>query len=135
MSKFRAQLSILRRSKKNGKAIAGFLSVGETGEITVWNISRTTPLGTIGDLVDCQINSKQVRFRTKAEDEIILSIKTRNDADTFYKLISTEPAPAEPVPDDQSWAGLIQKLADLRDAGLLTDEEFATKKAEILRRV
>jgi Short C-terminal domain len=135
MAKFRAQLSIWRKSEKNGKALGGFLSVGETGEITVWNIHRTTPLGTISDLVDCQIDYKQVRFRTKAEDEVILSIKTRNDADTFYKLLSAEPAPVEPVPVDQSWAGLIQKLADLRDAGLLTDEEFATKKAEILRRV
>jgi hypothetical protein len=64
MSKFRAQLSIWHSSKKNGKAIGGFLSIGETGEITVWNIQRTTPLGTIGDIVDCQINYKQVRFQT-----------------------------------------------------------------------
>jgi Short C-terminal domain len=135
MSKFRAQLSIWHSSKKNGKAIGGFLSIGETGEITVWNIQRTTPLGTIGDIVDCQINYKQVRFQTKAGDEVILSIKTRDDAETFYKLISAKPAPAGPVPADQDWTGLIQKLADLQDAGLLTEDEFSAKKAEVLRRI
>lgn len=29
----------------------------------------------------------------------------------------------------------IRKLGELRDAGLVTDEEFESKKAELLRRV
>jgi hypothetical protein len=41
----------------------------------VWNLYRTTPLGTIGDLVDCRIDRKKVYFRTKAGDEMILSIR------------------------------------------------------------
>ena len=126
MSKFRAQLSIWHRSKKNDKAISGFLSVEETGEITVWNIQRITPLGTIGDLVDCQIHDRQVSFRTKAGDEVILSMKTRDDAETFFRLISAMPPPA-----DQHWAGLIQTFAELRDAGLLTNEIFTKRVAEL----
>jgi len=31
--------------------------------------------------------------------------------------------------------GLIQQLANLRDAGVLTEQEFQTKKAEILKRM
>ena len=30
---------------------------------------------------------------------------------------------------------LLRKLGDLRDAGVLTEDEFATKKAELLRRI
>jgi hypothetical protein len=39
-------------------------------------------------------------------------------------------APAEPDAVD-----LLRKLGDLRDAGVLTEEEFTAKKAELLRRI
>jgi hypothetical protein len=39
------------------------------------------------------------------------------------------PPPAEPQPD---LADQLRKLADLRDAGVLTEEEFAAQKAKIL---
>ncbi|HXJ64608.1 MAG TPA: SHOCT domain-containing protein [Actinomycetota bacterium] len=41
-----------------------------------------------------------------------------------------EPAAAEPGVDDE--ASEIRKLASLRDQGLLTEEEFAAKKKQIL---
>jgi len=39
------------------------------------------------------------------------------------------PAPAGGSPD---YAAELEKLASLRDSGILTDEEFAAKKAQIL---
>ncbi|MDX6359659.1 MAG: hypothetical protein QOH37_2713, partial [Nocardioidaceae bacterium] len=42
--------------------------------------------------------------------------------------VASEPAAADPM--DQ-----LRKLGELRDAGILTDEEFSTKKAEILKRL
>ncbi|MEV0895894.1 SHOCT domain-containing protein [Actinoplanes sp. NPDC049802] len=42
------------------------------------------------------------------------------------------PAVAAAQPDV---VGQIEKLASLRDAGILTDEEFAAKKAELLKRL
>ena len=42
-----------------------------------------------------------------------------------------EPGPA-PAPDTLD---LLRKLGDLRDGGVLTDAEFAAKKAELLRRI
>ncbi|TFV64066.1 UNVERIFIED_ORG: SHOCT domain-containing protein [Bacillus sp. AZ43] len=39
------------------------------------------------------------------------------------------PPPAEPQPD---LADRLRKLAELRDAGILTDEEFAAQKAKLL---
>ena len=41
-------------------------------------------------------------------------------------------APATPPPD---MVDLLHKLGDLRDAGVLTEDEFAAKKAELLRRI
>jgi hypothetical protein len=40
-------------------------------------------------------------------------------------------------PDDESGAVLegLRKLGQLRDAGVLTEEEFAAKKAELLERM
>lgn len=40
------------------------------------------------------------------------------------------PAPAEPAADDLT--AQLEALAKLRDQGILTDEEFAAKKAQIL---
>ena len=42
------------------------------------------------------------------------------------------PAPATPPPDA---VDLLHKLGDLRDGGVLTEDEFAAKKAELLRRI
>ncbi|MGP3935862.1 DUF4429 domain-containing protein [Nonomuraea sp. KM88] len=56
-------------------------------------------------------------------------------------VLAAIPAP-EPVPAVKTlpWAvadvaGLIVKLGELRDAGLLTEEEFRVKKAELLSRI
>ena len=41
-------------------------------------------------------------------------------------------APPPPQPAQQDYAAELQKLAQLRDAGVLTDEEFEAKKKQIL---
>jgi hypothetical protein len=119
MSKFRAPLAMFRGSKKNGKAVSGWLSIEDAGDIVVWNLYRTTPLGTIGDLVDCRIDRKKVYFRTKAGDEMILSINTRDDAETFFRLIS-----AESPPGDQHWAGLLTNEIFTKLVAELSDDDL-----------
>lgn len=47
---------------------------------------------------------------------------------------SGAPAPAPVVPQSDA-SDTLRKLAELRDSGVLTDEEFASKKAEILARI
>jgi hypothetical protein len=135
MSRFRATLSSLWGYKKNGKTGNGWLVIEDTGDILVKNIWRSDPLGNIGDIVDCRLDGKKVFLRNKFGDEIKLHM-SRGDAKTFYRLISNEQShQAATKSSDNRWEGLIQKLAELRDAGLLTEEEFAAKKAEVLRRV
>ena len=47
------------------------------------------------------------------------------------------PAPADGDDDGETFSALhaLRELADLHAAGVLTDSEFAAKKAELLRRV
>lgn len=52
-------------------------------------------------------------------------------------LQSSNPAPDVAMDDSSADAiiGLIEKLSKIRDAGAITDEEFNTKKAELLKRI
>lgn len=43
-----------------------------------------------------------------------------------------EPAPQAPASDGGDMLGQLEKLGDLRDKGILTEEEFATQKARLL---
>ena len=45
------------------------------------------------------------------------------------------PARAPPARREPDAVDLLRKLGDLRDAGVLTEDEFAAKKAELLRRI
>ncbi|MBW4033508.1 MAG: SHOCT domain-containing protein [Acidobacteria bacterium] len=45
---------------------------------------------------------------------------------------ASETAPAAAAPDH---AAQLKQIAELRDAGVLTEEEFAAKKSEILARM
>jgi Short C-terminal domain len=43
--------------------------------------------------------------------------------------------PAAPAQQHEDVAAVLRKLASLRDEGLLTDEEFAAKRAEVIARI
>ena len=45
------------------------------------------------------------------------------------------PPPAAPGPSSEELSATLQRLADLRDKGLITPEEFEAKKAQILERM
>jgi hypothetical protein len=51
----------------------------------------------------------------------------------------TQNQPAEPMPQQANGSDdamdQLKKLGELHDQGILTDEEFATKKQEILNRI
>ena len=42
------------------------------------------------------------------------------------------PPPAAPAADESGYMGELERLADLRDQGILTPEEFEAKKKQIL---
>lgn len=52
------------------------------------------------------------------------------------RLSAPQPAPmATPSPTQPDIIGQIRQLGELKDAGVLSEEEFETKKAELLRRL
>lgn len=68
-------------------------------------------------------NSRQYAEAEKAK-EVILRLKAR--------ALSPQSAGPPPAPD---LVGMLEKLADLHSRGILTDEEFTSKKAEVLARL
>jgi hypothetical protein len=48
------------------------------------------------------------------------------------QMNARQPAPAPAAPPADDVLGQLQRLADMKTAGLLTDEEFAAAKAKLL---
>ena len=73
-----------------------------------------------------------------AELGIEQQMVTDADVEEGSEASATAPAPAAPTASaapaggDPDYLEELQKLASLRDAGILTDEEFNAKKAQIL---
>lgn len=65
-------------------------------------------------------------------------VQSRADARDAERYAPVEPqqpaapAPAEPAPAGDSRVDQLKTLADLKEQGVLSDEEFATEKARIL---
>lgn len=89
MTKFRANLSAWSGYQKNGKNSNGQLVIEDSGDILVKNIWRSDALGNVNDLVDRRLDGKKVFLRNRFGDEIILNMN-RDDAETFYRLISVD---------------------------------------------
>lgn len=113
--------------KKNGKSGNGWLVVEDTGTIIVKNLSASDPLGSVNEVFEPVLDRKMVTFRNQFGDQVVVNL-SKDEAQTFYRMISSpRPPPA--------WQGLLESLTGLKDAGILTEDEFAAKKAEVLRRV
>ena len=59
----------------------------------------------------------------------------RQAVDDVSRLVGEAAARFRPPPDPDSPAQLIRELARLREEGLITDDEFAAKKADLLARM
>lgn len=87
-------------------------------------------------------NEKQSRFgsqtmdATKDENSVVFTKKQQGDfevlRDAVEAAITQGSAPVQAAPD---LADQLGKLAALRDAGVLTEEEFSAKKADLLARM
>jgi division protein CdvB (Snf7/Vps24/ESCRT-III family) len=71
-----------------------------------------------------------------AMDELGVQSMEMNEQD--YAALGAEPgaapgaAPAEAPAEEPSYLEELEKLADLRDRGIITDEEFQAKKGQLL---
>lgn len=63
--------------------------------------------------------------------EAMEALKSRSET----RVVVEQAAPAAPATAAPDIAAQLQQLASLRDAGILTEEEFGAKKAELLTRL
>jgi membrane protease subunit (stomatin/prohibitin family) len=56
-------------------------------------------------------------------------------AGAMSQALATPAAGAPPAQSSQDVVGMLEKLAELKSKGILTDEEFSAKKAELLKKL
>ncbi|MBA8847027.1 SHOCT domain-containing protein [Microcella alkalica] len=125
-------LSMLATGVKNGKAGSEMIPIKSITSVT------TARDGMLNSRVSVITAGNTVDFR-------VSHAEAKTVQDTLTRLILGRPldgqlAPAEPVVAAVAAplvdvAAQLEKLASLRDAGVLTEEEFAAKKTELLARM
>lgn len=122
-----AGLSVLATGVKNGKSGTEMIPVKSISSVTTERdgmMNSKVSVITAGNTVDFRVSHKEAKI-----------VK-----DTLTQLMLSGGAPAAPAaapaaaPQPDVTAQLHQ-LASLRDAGVLTEEEFSAKKAELLSRL
>lgn len=84
---------------------------------------------TSGNTIDFRVSHKEAELIKRTLTQLILG---NHPAQQSAPVAAAPTASAAPQAD---MAAQLQQLADLRDAGILTEDEFTAKKAEILGRL
>lgn len=92
-------------------------------------VARTAVVAGTASAVSGRVARRQAE-KYADRDEAIAANRGRGYAEGAQTVQQPPPAPA-PAPEPDLTTQLTQ-LAGLRDQGILTDEEFAAKKAQIL---
>ncbi len=74
-------------------------------------------------------DENKVEFKKKHQAEFD-AVRERVEQSIARKQAGSQPTTSEPDATDQ-----LKKLGELRDAGVVTDEEFEAKKVELLKRL
>ncbi|MGX9346581.1 SHOCT domain-containing protein [Microbacterium sp. KNMS] len=91
---------------------------------------QTASGGAVNSITFRVSKDEAAQFRAAILDAME-ELKARRDT----RVVVEHAAPAAPDTGAPDIAGQLQRLASLRDAGILTDEEFGAKKAELLKRL
>lgn len=106
--------------KEPSAIVAGFMQFSISGSM------ERRGGGLWGGITDAQKDENSVCFR-KPETANFLKVR-----DYLNEKIATMSAPTATVVQQLSPADEIAKLADLKAKGILTEEEFAAKKSQLL---
>jgi hypothetical protein len=123
-------LSMLATGVKNGKAGTEMIPVRSISSVTTRRdgmLNTKVSVITSGNTVDFRVSHAEAKIVQDTLTRLITGERTPAQA----AAPAHEPAAAAPV----DLASQLQQLANLRDAGVLTDEEFAAKKADLLARM
>ncbi|MFL2002001.1 SHOCT domain-containing protein [Microbacterium sp. A1-JK] len=122
-------LSMLATGVKNGKAGSEMIPVKSMTSVTVKRdgmLNSLVSVITSGNTVDFRVSHKEAETVKRTLTDLMLG---NHPAQATPAAAPSTPAASPDVPAQ------LQQLAALRDAGVLTEEEFTAKKSEILARM
>lgn len=111
------------------------------------SVSFTSQFGTFGVSSLHELGSQQTAHTPPAGPQHQAQYQSGPTPQFFPETPAAQPAPAQPAPapeappapggadDSQAIVAAIESLAGLHQRGILSDEEFAAKKAELLARL
>lgn len=127
-------LSMLATGVKNGKAGTEMIPVKSMSSVTTKRdgmLNSLVSVITSGNTVDFRVSHKEAEIVKSTLTSLIMGSHPSQAA----PAPAPAPAPAAPAAPAVDVTAQLQQLASLRDAGILTEEEFAAKKADILARI
>jgi hypothetical protein len=128
-----AGLSVLATGVRNRKAGTEMIPVKSMTSVTTQRdgmLNSKVSVITAGNTVDFRVSHAEAKIVKDTLTDLMLGKHPSVQAP------APEPAsPAPPVAPAADPTAQLQQIAALRDSGILTDEEFAAKKAEILARM
>jgi len=129
-----AGLSVLATGVKNGKSGTEMIPVQSMTSVTTARdgiINSKVSVITAGNTVDFRVSHAEAKIVKDTLTRLMLGTHPMQGASVAPQAPHVAPQPAA-APDITVQ---LQQLAALRDSGILTEEEFAAKKAELLARL
>lgn len=129
-----AGLSVLATGVRNGKAGTEMIPVKAMTSVTTKRdgmLNSKVSVITSGNTVDFRVSHAEAKVVKDTLTDLMLG-KHPAIQDAPPAPAVTVVTPSAPQPDVTAQ---LQQLAGLRDAGILTEEEFTAKKAELLARL
>lgn len=126
-------LSLLATGVKNGKAGTEMIPVKSISSITTRRdgvLNSIVSIITAGNTIDFRVaHAESATVKTVVTDLIL------GKYEEAAAVAESAPAPESPASAPVDVAEQLQRLASLRDAGILTEDEFNAKKADLLARM
>lgn len=123
-------MSVLATGVKDGKSGTEMIPVKSISSVTTKRDGFSNSIVSVitsGNTVDFRVSHKEAEMVRDTLTRLVLGTHPQQQA------VASAPAPAAPAAPDVT--AQLQQLAALRDQGILTAEEFDTKKAELLARL
>jgi hypothetical protein len=105
----------------------GFGRVGRPG--LIGTMARTAVVAGTATAVVGGVRGRQQQKAAQAQDAQAYQQEQQQQAAAVAAAAQQQPAPAAPAPDATAE---LQKLADMKTQGLLTDDEFSAAKSKLL---
>ena len=128
-------LSVLATGVKNGKAGTEMIPVKNISSVATKRdgiLNTIASVITSGNTIDFRVSHAEAASIREILNDLILG---KPEAAMAAAQAAPPPPPEVPAAAAPNVAEQLQQLAGLRDAGILTEDEFSAKKAEILARM